>query len=191
MRVDTKAYGPIDVDERQLIEFPYGILGFEKLTSYVLLDAPQQPFYWLQSLDLVEVAFVLINPVIFRPDYSVEVPQEELEEIIRPTGFFRNKAKNIVAASRLLIERHGGAVPASRASRERVAQRHQRSPALRPASAAGLSASYLAARVHAVPAAGGSVSRRLSPQVTRAAAVFSSRRRTRPPGFPLPSIPSG
>ena len=81
MRVDTKAYGSIDVDERQRIEFPYGILGFEKLNSYVLLDAPQQPFYWLQALDLVEVAFVLINPVIFRPDYMVEVPPEELEEI--------------------------------------------------------------------------------------------------------------
>ena len=81
MRIDTKAYGSIDVDERQRIEFPYGILGFEKLQSYVLLDAPQQPFYWLQALDLVEVAFVLISPVIFRPDYTVEVPQEELEEI--------------------------------------------------------------------------------------------------------------
>ena len=81
MRVDTKAYGAIDVDERQRIEFPYGILGFEKLRQYVLLDAPQQPFYWLQALDLVEVAFVLINPVIFRPDYTVEVPPEELEEI--------------------------------------------------------------------------------------------------------------
>ena len=81
MRVDTKAYGSIDVDERQRIEFPYGILGFEKLQSYVLLDAPQQPFYWLQALDLVEVAFVLISPVIFRPDYTVEVPKEELEEI--------------------------------------------------------------------------------------------------------------
>ena len=81
MRVDTKAYGSIDVDERQRIEFPYGILGFEKLEHYVLLDAPQQPFYWLQALDLVEVAFVMINPVIFRPDYSVEVPKEELEEI--------------------------------------------------------------------------------------------------------------
>jgi len=81
MRIDTKPYGCIDVDERQRIEFPYGILGFEKLNSYVLLDAPQQPFYWLQALDLVEVAFVLINPVIFRPDYTVEVPTEELEEI--------------------------------------------------------------------------------------------------------------
>lgn len=81
MRVDTKAYGTIDVDERQTIEFPYGILGFERLKDYVLLDAPQQPFYWLQAMDLVEVAFVLINPVIFRPDYVVEVSPEELEEI--------------------------------------------------------------------------------------------------------------
>lgn len=81
MRVDTKAYGSVEVDERQTIEFPYGILGFEKLKSYVLLDAPQQPFYWLQALDLVEVAFVLINPVIFRPDYTLEIPEEELEEI--------------------------------------------------------------------------------------------------------------
>ncbi|MEE8590404.1 MAG: flagellar assembly protein FliW [Spirochaetia bacterium] len=81
MRVDTKAYGSVDVDERQKIEFPYGILGFEKLKNYVLFDAPQAPFYWLQALDLVEVAFVLINPVIFRPDYTLEVPKEELEEI--------------------------------------------------------------------------------------------------------------
>ena len=81
MRVVTKAYGSIDVDERQKIHFPHGILGFEKLQDYVLLDAPQQPFYWLQAMDVVEVAFVLINPRIFRPDYTLEVPQEELEEI--------------------------------------------------------------------------------------------------------------
>jgi endonuclease-3 len=32
---------------------------------------------------------------------------------VKSTGFFRNKAKNIVASSRLLLERHGGDVPAS------------------------------------------------------------------------------
>lgn len=35
----------------------------------------------------------------------------EVEPYVHSTGFFRNKAKNIVAASRLLIEHHGGAVP--------------------------------------------------------------------------------
>ncbi len=81
MKVATKPYGAIEVDSRQKISFPYGILGFENLKSYLLLDAVQQPFYWLQSLDVVEVAFVLINPHIFRPDYSLDVPREELEEI--------------------------------------------------------------------------------------------------------------
>lgn len=37
----------------------------------------------------------------------------ELEEDIRSTGFFRNKAKNIVAASRQILERHNGEVPAT------------------------------------------------------------------------------
>lgn len=81
MRVNTKAYGFIDVDERQKIFFPYGILGFEKLQYYVLLDAPQKPFYWLQSLDVLEIAFVLVDPLLFRPDYTLSVPQDELEEI--------------------------------------------------------------------------------------------------------------
>lgn len=81
MDVATKPYGTINVDERQKILMPYGVLGFEQLKNYVLLDARQQPFYWLQSLDLVEVAFVMINPRIFRPDYSLDVEPEELEEI--------------------------------------------------------------------------------------------------------------
>jgi flagellar assembly factor FliW len=81
MRVETKPYGLIDVDERQQILFPFGILGFEQLKKYVLLDAQQQPFYWLQSLDVVDVAFVLINPRIFRPDYQLRVDEEELKEI--------------------------------------------------------------------------------------------------------------
>ena len=81
MLVQTKPYGEIDVDERQMIYFPFGILGFENLKNYVLIDAKQQPFYWLQSLDVLEIAFVLINPFLFRPDYSIDVPDEELDEI--------------------------------------------------------------------------------------------------------------
>jgi flagellar assembly factor FliW len=81
MTVNTKAYGQIEVDERQKIFFPHGILGFEKLQYYVLLDAPQKPFYWLQSMDVLEIAFILIDPLVFRTDYKLTVTQEELEEI--------------------------------------------------------------------------------------------------------------
>ncbi len=81
MQVQTKPYGQIEVDERQKIYFPAGLLGFEKLKDYLLLDASQQPFYWLQSLDVPELAFVMINPTIFRQNYFHGVLPSELEEI--------------------------------------------------------------------------------------------------------------
>ena len=81
MKVATKAYGLIDVDERQRITFPHGLLGFENMKEYVLLDAVRQPFYWLQSLDVEQVAFVLVNPFLFRPDYELDIDDQELSEI--------------------------------------------------------------------------------------------------------------
>jgi endonuclease-3 len=38
-------------------------------------------------------------------------PLPELEEMVKTTGFFRNKAKNIQACCRALVEKHGGQVP--------------------------------------------------------------------------------
>lgn len=81
MKVATKASGLIEVDERQKITFPDGLFGFEGFKEYVLLDADRQPFYWLQSLDVERVAFILVNPFLFRPDYEVNISNEEMAEI--------------------------------------------------------------------------------------------------------------
>ena len=81
MKVLTKPYGEIEIDQRQTVRFPSGIMGFEDLHEFAILDATQQPFYWLQSLEMAEIAFVLINPLAFRPDYSPAVDPEEIAEI--------------------------------------------------------------------------------------------------------------
>jgi flagellar assembly factor FliW len=78
VKVETKAYGLIEVDESQRIKIPRGLFGFEKYKDYVLLDAEQQPFYWLQSVDEEHVAFVLVNPFLFRPDYEMNIDNDEL-----------------------------------------------------------------------------------------------------------------
>ncbi|MBI3089858.1 MAG: endonuclease III [Candidatus Tectomicrobia bacterium] len=39
--------------------------------------------------------------------------QEELEEQVRSTGFYRNKAKSLIACCKRIVERHGGEVPAT------------------------------------------------------------------------------
>ena len=81
MRVDTKAYGMVEIDERQKVTLPLGLYGFEGLQEYVLMDARQRPFYWLQSLDVREAAFVLIDPLVIRPDYSADVDPVDIEAL--------------------------------------------------------------------------------------------------------------
>jgi endonuclease-3 len=53
-----------------------------------------------------------VTPALFEhfPDAAAAaaVASAEVEPYVTSTGFFRNKAKNIVASSRLLLERHGG-----------------------------------------------------------------------------------
>jgi len=81
MKVNTKAFGLIEVDEKLKVNFPQGLLGFDDYSEYVLLDAEHQPFFWLQSVNDQEIAFVLINPFLFRQDYEVNITNEELAEI--------------------------------------------------------------------------------------------------------------
>ena len=57
----------------------------------------------------------MVTPVLFAkyPDARAlaAAKQEDVEEIIRSTGFFRNKAQNIIAMAGALVDRHGGEVP--------------------------------------------------------------------------------
>ena len=78
MRIQTKIMGELDVDERQIIDFPDGLIGFKKFTSYALLDAPQKPYFFLQSMELSELGFILLDPFLFRPDYSIDVADEAM-----------------------------------------------------------------------------------------------------------------
>jgi endonuclease-3 len=52
------------------------------------------------------------------PEKMIALGEERVRDLIKTIGLFRTKAKNVIALSRLLIERHGGAVPASREALE-------------------------------------------------------------------------
>ena len=64
----------------------------------------------------------LATPKLFEaaptPQAMVALGEARVTELIRTIGLFRTKAKNVVALSRLLVERHGGEVPASREALE-------------------------------------------------------------------------
>lgn len=82
IKVKTTRFGEIEVKEKDVIELPSGLIGFPELKKYVLLDHDKEsPFKWMQSLDDGAIAFVLINPLLFRPDYTVEVSEAEVSDL--------------------------------------------------------------------------------------------------------------
>ncbi|WP_066637439.1 flagellar assembly protein FliW [Desulfolucanica intricata] len=82
MRIETSRFGSMNIDQEKIISFPFGLPGFEELKHFVLLPAVNmEPFHWMQSAEEPEVAFLAVNPFIFFPDYSFDLPVEDIETL--------------------------------------------------------------------------------------------------------------
>ncbi|HEX8979915.1 MAG TPA: endonuclease III [Parasulfuritortus sp.] len=66
----------------------------------------------------VNLATATLFPVADTPQKMLALGEAGLKEHIRRIGLYQTKARNIIATSRLLLERHGGAVPAEREALE-------------------------------------------------------------------------
>jgi endonuclease-3 len=66
----------------------------------------------------VNLATAKLFPVANTPQAMLALGEQRLREAIRTIGLYRTKAKNVIALSRLLLERHGGEVPAQREALE-------------------------------------------------------------------------
>jgi endonuclease-3 len=72
------------------------------------------------SAQCTDVRVNLVTPALFKmfptPKAMANASLPELEELIRTTGFFRNKAKSIQGASRVVVEEFGNKVPQTTAN---------------------------------------------------------------------------
>lgn len=107
MEIHTSRFGVIKVQEDQIIWIPSGMIGFPDDKRFVLLEHKKgSPFLWLQSLDHPSLAFVLIDPVFFKPDYEIRINPEdtaELELNHTPNGIQTLVVVNISNASSMKI----------------------------------------------------------------------------------------
>ena len=78
-------------------------------TPYQLLIAV------IMSAQTTDAGVNKVTPVLFErfpePEDLAGADPDEVEEIIRPTGFFRNKTKSIMGAARMIVSEYGGEVP--------------------------------------------------------------------------------
>ncbi len=82
MEVRTTRFGVVDIAEDRVIHFSKGLLGFTNQTRFCLLEPGDDAcFFWLQSVDEPSLAFVITDPSLFIPEYSVPIRPEQMTEL--------------------------------------------------------------------------------------------------------------
>jgi flagellar assembly factor FliW len=103
MLIQTSRFGTIDLSPDDLIEFPEGILGFNELRKFVLLDDPHDEiFAWLQSCETPGIAFPVLEPELFAPAYVVSLTRHDLEALKLPLNSAANEPGSVPLKNPLL-----------------------------------------------------------------------------------------
>jgi flagellar assembly factor FliW len=82
MEIQSSRFGRLDVGEDRIMTFPHGLLGFPSFSRYALIDAGgDNYFFWLQSVDEPNLAFVVTDPTVFFKEYQAPVREEMAQEL--------------------------------------------------------------------------------------------------------------
>jgi flagellar assembly factor FliW len=82
MEVRTTRFGIVEIAEDRVMRFPNGLLGFADKTEFCLLQPGDDAcFFWLQSVEDSDLAFVVTDPTFFEQDFSVPIRPEQMESL--------------------------------------------------------------------------------------------------------------
>ena len=107
MEVKTKSNGIVNVEEKQLVTFPEGLLGFEQYKNFALIDSEYEPFIWLQSTEDSQLAFLMIDPFLICNDYEADIDDLTLKSI----GV--ESPEDIIIMTLVTIPKDGSAITAN------------------------------------------------------------------------------
>ena len=97
------------IDERLKQRYPHARIALSYETDFQLLVAV------ILSAQTTDVGVNKVTPSLFArfptPEALAGADPAEVEEIVHPTGFFRNKTKNIIGAAQRIVAEYGGRVP--------------------------------------------------------------------------------
>jgi len=90
MNIKTTRFGTINIEEENIINMPFGMLGFLDKKRFVILQHKKNsPFFWYQSIDDPTLAFVITNPFLFRPDYEID-----MDDVLKEMSWNGDRGKN-------------------------------------------------------------------------------------------------
>jgi endonuclease-3 len=98
-----------EIYDRLAAHYPDAHCALDYATPFQLLVAT------ILSAQCTDKRVNMVTPALFKkyrtPAALAAADPEELEALIRSTGFYRNKAKNLLGMAAGIVERHGGRVP--------------------------------------------------------------------------------
>ena len=73
MKWINKQFGELEFEEKHVVYFPEGLIGFEECKKYLIInDESSEPFRWLVSVEDDEIAFPLLEPELVYEGYGVK-----------------------------------------------------------------------------------------------------------------------
>lgn len=82
MKVNTTRFGELQVNKEDVISLPEGLLGFENLKKFFVVDPGDSTLIlWLQSIEDQKSAFPIIEPKIFKPDYVAKLLPTDMNSV--------------------------------------------------------------------------------------------------------------
>ena len=86
MKVVTKFFGEVELDDNKILDFPNGIIGFEDFKKYAIMydedSDGEVRISWLQSVEEPTLALPVVDPLAVLPNYA---PMLE-DELLKPLG---------------------------------------------------------------------------------------------------------
>jgi flagellar assembly factor FliW len=80
--LQKKVLHGLEYTDPDIIRFESGIPGFEGLRNFLLAMNPEfEPFVWLYSVENVQIRFLMVNPLLFRPDYAPKMGKEQIADL--------------------------------------------------------------------------------------------------------------
>ena len=82
MKIASTRFGALQVEDRDILTFPHGLIGLADYTEWLLLaDGKNAQVAWLQAMDSPEIAVPVVNPKHYAPSYQVRLAADELRAV--------------------------------------------------------------------------------------------------------------
>ncbi|MBR3607714.1 MAG: flagellar assembly protein FliW [Lachnospiraceae bacterium] len=82
MKVNSRIFGEIEIDDSKIINFPSGIIGFPEMTDFAIIYDEEKgknaPIRWMQSIQEAEFALPVMDPLLVMSSYNPEVEDDYL-----------------------------------------------------------------------------------------------------------------